>query len=102
MAKPRLDDIEDAIIAAINADATLSAYIKSNQVQALGERGVDFARQQIVVAPPAILLFYTGGSHRARNINLTGYEHEGRWALSAVAGNLRGPGGERRRRGAGR
>lgn len=95
MGKPRIDDIEAAIIAAIQADANMS-YIPDVQVQTIGQRTVDFAREQIIVVPPAVLIAYTGANYRAINTPLTGYSIAERFLLIAVAANTRGAGAAKR------
>jgi hypothetical protein len=99
MGKPRIDDIEAAIIAAIQDDANMS-YIPDDQVQTLSQRTVDFAREQIVVVPPAVLLAYTGGAYLPQNIPLTAYSIAERFLLIAVAANTRGAGEAKRGSGA--
>lgn len=90
MGKPRIDEIEQALIDAINADATISGYIKSNQVHILSERTLNFESGQLVVVPPAILIFYAGGAHESLEATKTLYRHRGRYFLIAAAQNLRG------------
>jgi len=90
MSKARIDDIEAAIIAAIQADPTLSAYIPANQVQTLSERNVDFRNEQVIILPPAVLVYYLGGNYQPKTntwkLNLA----DEPFALLAVARNLRG------------
>jgi len=90
MSKARIDDIEAAIIAAIQADAVLAAYIPANQVQTLGERNVDFRNEQIIIAPPAVLVYYTGGTYQPKTNNWKLNLADEPFALFAVARNLRG------------
>lgn len=89
MGKPRIDDIEAAVIQAIRDDAAL-AYIADHQVQTLGERNVDFRAEQIIVVPPAVLVFYLGGRYRAQTTELALYDAVEPFLLVAVARNLKG------------
>lgn len=96
MGKPRIDELEQAILDAIKADAALAAYVKPEQVQTLSRQGFDFASEQFVLAPPAVLVFYAGGPHEDRNIKGDQYRHCASFILMAVAANLRGAGEARR------
>ena len=89
MSKARIDDIEQAIIDAINGDTNL-AYVSKGQVQTLDQRGIDFSSGQIVVLPPAVLVLYLGGTYSSRNINNSHYTALEPFLLLAVTANLRG------------
>lgn len=86
MAKPQIADIEKALLAAIRSEPAL-AFLKT--VEALSSSSLDFATQQFVTVPPAVLVLSIGGPHEDRVVDGTLYRHRGRWLLFAAARNLR-------------
>ena len=95
MGKPRIDEIEQAIIDAITNDPTMKGYIKG-KVQTLSERNTDFSREQFIVNPPQVLVFLSGGSHSQDTIEGTMYRNPLTFLLVALARNMRGPDAARR------
>lgn len=89
MGKPRIGDIEAAIIALLQGAAALS-YIVDAQIRPASE-GVDFENMEIVLGDLGVLVQYDGGDYRATNHNQTAYAVDERFTLIAVAQNLRGP-----------
>ncbi len=96
MSKARIHHIEAAILQAVRDDAAITRYVPRHQVQTLDRRGVDFASGQIVVAPPAVLVFYLGGTYQARTVTGKSYAAREPFLLLAVAENLRGTGEAKR------
>lgn len=90
MSKARIDDLEASILSTISGDAAISAYIPANQVQALSQLNMDFASEQIVILPPAVLVYYEGGSYDPKTLTWKLNVAEERFVLLAVARNLRG------------
>lgn len=87
MGKPRIDELEQAVIDAIKADATLSGYLKT--VAALSRSNLDFSTERFIGVPPMVLVFYAGGEHESRNVVANAYRHPARFTLYAAASNLR-------------
>ena len=94
MAQNRIDDIEQAIIDAIKADATLSGYLET--VETISDRAFDQNTAQFALRAPAALVFYAGGPLNARTTQLKSYSHDAKFVLIAVAKNLRGPAAAKR------
>lgn len=89
MGKPRIDDIEEAIIAAIQNASTMS-YVQDEQVQTFAQRTIDFQNEQLIVNPPAVIVHYLGGRYVPEEVTKHRHSIAERWILVAVALNLRG------------
>jgi len=88
MGKPRIGDIEAAIIALLQTSATLS-YIVDAQIRP-ADGGIDYENLEIVLGDLGILVQYDGGDYKATNHNQTAYAVDERFTLIVVAQNLRG------------
>jgi phage gp37-like protein len=89
MTRPGIDTIDAALIAMLQASATLS-YVPDNQIQEFDSRAYDFESAELIVTPPAILVSYEGGSYVPKNHDNSSYAIDERFTLIAVAENLRG------------
>jgi phage gp37-like protein len=81
-----IEEIEDAIISTLKADATLSDYVKVFDHLPWGR--ADEA-EKLVKQYPAVLVAYAGGSDDSKNLNVD--DHAGRFAVWCCARNLRSP-----------
>jgi hypothetical protein len=88
MGKPRIGDIEQAIIELIQGDPTIAAYIRPASVRS-HESGIDFENLEITLDDYGVLVMYEGGQYTPRVHDGSGYAIEERFTLIAVAQNLR-------------
>ena len=89
MSKATIKDVEAAILKAVEDDASISAYVKKEQVQTVSERNVNFATEEIIIVAPAVLVMYMGGAYDSQTVQLKKYRAEYRFLLLAVVQNLR-------------
>lgn len=89
MSKPRIKDIQIAVVNAIK-DSTALSWIPDDQIQEASDRNIDFINQEIIVTAPAVIVLYTGAGYQARNTNKTKYDIYEKFLLIAVAENRRG------------
>jgi hypothetical protein len=88
MGKPRIGDIETAIIQLLQRADDLY-YIADEQIRP-ADGGIDYENLEIVLGDLGILVQYDGGAYKSHGHDKSGYEIEERWTLIAVAQNLRG------------
>jgi len=87
MTAPALAEIEQALIDLIKADAGLT-YLKT--VETLGQRNFDASSGEFIVVPPAALLLFPSSELAGKTLDRKFYVWRPRWAVIAVAENLRG------------
>lgn len=88
MSRATIKDVELAILKAIRDDSALS-YVPDAQVQTVSARNVDFATNRIIIHPPAVLVYYPGGTYEPVTTPLKRYRADYRFILLALVRNLR-------------
>lgn len=89
MTSPGLAEIEQALIDLVQADTALKTYVKT--VETLGDRNIDPNTLEFIVSPPAVLFLLTSAELASATLDRKTYRWRPRWAVIAVAQNLRGP-----------
>lgn len=87
MSKPTLTQIENALMALVTGDATISGYIKS--VDSLSARSFDPRDSRLIANPPAILFHFEEGPLASTNIADTSYDYTPSFAILVHQRNLR-------------
>ena len=82
-----IEEVEDAILATLSADATLSGYVRTFD-RLPWERAGEIGR--LVKRYPAVLVAYAGGEDSSGNFGVC--DHAGRFVVWCAARNLRSPG----------
>ena len=90
MTRPGIDLIEAKLILALQGSTDLST-IPDTQIMSV-DRGVDFDKWEVVIAPPAILVQYDGGGYEPKNTDDSAYRIVERFTLVAVGAALSGIG----------
>jgi len=89
MSQARIHDVEAAILAALK-EAAPTLEVPTANIQTVSSANVDFAREQVIINAPAILLIYLGGSYEPENDTWHLYNARYSFLLQLVVEGLRG------------
>lgn len=97
MSKPRISDIEQALIERVRADAAIQAYGQTFETVSVRHITSDeFGNQRLIANPPAFLFLLESSNLATRDVAATTYAYSLLFRIFCFNLNLRGPVEEKR------